>query len=251
MNSGGRHVAVGGSYGRSTSGAAVRGAGLLAIAVILGIVLLQAFDKGDPYRITASNANGVIPKTAVTGRPGGSPLLTVPPSTTTPLRPPSAVKVLVANSSGIPGAAKRVSDSLAPRGYNVLAPTNGTTTDEASTKVEFAAGFDAEARVLSASLGLADSAAIPLATPAPVADTRGADIVVVVGRDLANASSPANAGPSSANTSPSSGPSATTRRPTSATSATTAPTVTRPSTTTTRGAAGGGAVVSSSTTAKH
>ncbi|MHB8669707.1 MAG: LytR C-terminal domain-containing protein [Acidimicrobiales bacterium] len=247
MSTGGRHVAVGSSYGRSTSGAAVRGAGLLAIAVILGIVLLQAFDKGDPYRITASNANGVIPRTPVTGRPAGGPVVTVAPSTTVPLRPPSAVKVLVANSSGIAGAAKRVSDSLSPRGYNVLAPTNGTTSDEASTKVEFSAGFDAEARVLAASLGLADSAAIPLPTPAPVADTRGADIVVIVGRDLANVAASANAGSPSANTAPATSPPVTSRR----TPVTTAPAVTRPTTATTAHAAGGVVPVSSSTTIKH
>ena len=43
-----RHAATDGSFGRSAGGAAARGAGLLAVAVILGVVLLRN-GGGDPY----------------------------------------------------------------------------------------------------------------------------------------------------------------------------------------------------------
>jgi hypothetical protein len=48
-------------------------------------------------------------------------------------------------------------------------------------------GFEREARVVAQLLGLPDSAVQPMPTPPPVSDTRGADIVVVVGPDLAKA----------------------------------------------------------------
>ena len=41
-----RHAADDGSFGRSAGGAMLRGALLLAIAVILGVVLLNTFDDG-------------------------------------------------------------------------------------------------------------------------------------------------------------------------------------------------------------
>jgi len=56
-----RHAATDGSFGRSAGGAAARGAGLLAVAVIIGILLLRS-GGGDPYsRSVSTGANPCVP----------------------------------------------------------------------------------------------------------------------------------------------------------------------------------------------
>lgn len=176
------HAASDGSFGRSASGAAARGAVLLAIAVALGVILLHAFDRGSG----AFNAS-------LRTTPSPLPSVTfLPPTTagTQPLRPPAAVKVLPANGTATKGAGTRTGDRLKAAGYNILAATNTTKTATTSS-VQFAPGFEREARVVAQLLGLADSAVQPIPSPAPVPDLLGANLLVVVGPDLAGRPAPA------------------------------------------------------------
>ena len=82
----GRHAADDGSFGRSAGGAMLRGALLLAIAVILGVVLLNTFDDGkDPFAqsLVASGAN------ATTTTAAAAPEVTTTTAASTPaLRAP-------------------------------------------------------------------------------------------------------------------------------------------------------------------
>jgi len=151
---------------------------LLIIAVVLGIVLLNHFDNGDPYATVAASQTTKAPKHATT---------TVPPPTTTPLRLPGAIKVLPANGSGVQGAGGRLKDKLTASGYNTLAATNATPTSKvyATSMVEYGPGLVNEAKALAQTLQLPDSVVQPLSAPPPVADSKGADIVVVVGQELA------------------------------------------------------------------
>src|SRR5437588_11601373 len=59
-----RHAATDGSFGRSAGGAALRGAGLLAIAVILGIILLRN-GGGDPYSRALRTVASPTPEASV------------------------------------------------------------------------------------------------------------------------------------------------------------------------------------------
>ncbi|HYX44085.1 MAG TPA: LytR C-terminal domain-containing protein [Acidimicrobiales bacterium] len=92
-------------------------------------------------------------------------------------RPPGRLKVLTVNASGAAGAAARLAARLAADGYDVGEPASRPV-QETST-VLHRPGFDAEAGVLAASLGLAP--ATLEATGSPPAE---ADLVVVIGRDL-------------------------------------------------------------------
>lgn len=203
----GRYAADDGSFGRSVGSAAARGAGLLAVALILGIVLLHAFDTGtDPY---SSSLRALAPaSTSTTAR---TRAVTPSSTTTQATRPPSEVKVLPANGSGTVGAGGKAGDVLKKAGYDVLAAVNTTRTVQSST-VEFAPGFEVDARAVAQVLGLAPAAVKAMPSPPPVADTRGVDVLVVVGPDLARALAAATPPTSTRATS-----TATTRRTTTAT----------------------------------
>ncbi len=163
--------------GANSAGA--RGAVLLAVAVVLGIVLLQAFDTGDPVgqAVSSGDSNDTVPTTLSNSG-------TVAPTTTTTVatRTPAEVKVLVANGTAIRGLGGKTSDALKALAYNVLSPTDTTKALE-TTSIQYDTGFDAEARAIATTLGLPVSAVVPLNSP-PVDDARGASVIVLLGADV-------------------------------------------------------------------
>ena len=210
-----RHAATDGSFGRSAGGAAARGALLLVVALVLGILLLRS-GGGDPYSRSVRTAS-----------PGSPEISTPVPTATTvtvPLRTPADIKVLPTNGTSTANAAANTGNRLKAAGYNVLAATN-TTNPATGSNVFYNPGFEREARVIAQLLGFADATVQPMPTPPPVPDTRGADVIVVVGPDQAKAGAPlATSPPTTARRS-----TATTARPT----ATTARTATTKAVTTT------------------
>lgn len=190
----GRHAANDGSFARSTGAAAGRGVLLLAVAAALGIVLYQGVDDVPPgARVAAGDRPAERPV-----RDGTT--TTVAPevtTTTVPLKEPKDVKVLVANGTTVKGLGGRITDRLRTAGgYNTLAPTNAPAA-QAST-VFYVSGFQREAAALAESLGLPPTAVKPMPTPPPLPDLRGANVLVVVGPDLAEA--PATAGSTTSTT---------------------------------------------------
>ena len=171
----GRHAAEDGSFGRSAGMAAGRGAALLAVAVLLGVVALQAADDTPPERVAADD------RTPAT-RPRDTTTSSRPSPTTAPVRPPREVKVLSANGTAVRGAAGRVRDTLRAQGYNVLAPGDARRTD--TTNVFSTPGYEREAEAVAQVLDLPPGSVRPLPSPPPT-DVRGANVVVVVGLDLA------------------------------------------------------------------
>jgi len=159
-----------------------RGAILIAVAFIVGLILLQKTDKAPKSVRTTPSAT-----------PTTSPNITFPTTTSTPGgHAPASVKVLVANGTNTAGAASRVVPPLTSAGYNVLAPTDATKTAKANTRqsiVYFTPGYDLDAKIIATHLTLQLSAVMALPTTAPVANTQGANVIVVVGPDLAGASS--------------------------------------------------------------
>ena len=171
----GRHAAEDGSFGRSAGMAAGRGAALLAVAVLLGVVALQAADDTPPERVAADD------RTPAT-RPRNTTTSSRPSPTTAPVRPPREVKVLSANGTTVRGAAGRVRDTLRAKGYNVLAPGDAQRTD--TTSVFSTPGYEREAEAVAQVLDLPAGSVKPLPSPPPT-EVRGANVVVVVGLDLA------------------------------------------------------------------
>lgn len=167
------------SVGRSAGTAVGRAVVLLVVAVLLGLVLLNATDGPDPDRVTAD----VVAEESGDGALAESSTTTSPPTTQAPTRPHEQVKVLAANGTKSKGVAGRLTETLKGLGYNALAPVDAPTTAE--TIVYVAAGYEREGAELATLLALGPSAVRPLTAPSPVRDLRGANLLVVVGNDLA------------------------------------------------------------------
>ena len=164
--------------------AAGRGALVLVVAVIIGIVLLNKVDEPPDRQISAGGDSGDDTEETTTTA------LAVPVPTTAPARQPGEVKVLSANGTRVNGAAGRVRDVLKALGYNVLSPIE-TKSPVQSSVVYYTAGFDREAQVVAQVLKLQSTAVQPLpaANALPVSDLRGANVVAVVGPELARQAS--------------------------------------------------------------
>jgi hypothetical protein len=179
-----RHPAGGGPEEHIVGGASGRGFLLLAVAVVLGIVVLQATDQNTGGSNTTKTTS---PAATSTTQPSSA-------TTTHALRPPAEVKVLPANGTAVSGLGARVGTTLKQAGYtNTLSATDANSKNVQTSVVEFSPDFDQEAVAVAAVLGLPQSAVRAATSPSPVSDTRGANVVVIIGQDLAK-SSPTTAG---------------------------------------------------------
>jgi hypothetical protein len=162
----------------------LRGGILIAVAVIVGVVLLgKGFDSGiigssggDPSdEVAAGNDAG----------DGDTDVSDVGSTTTTTAaaHTPGEVRVQVLNGGAtVAGSAGTASQTLSVAGYNVLAAENADT-DVTATAVFAAVGYEADAVAVATALGLTiEPQAMPPTppTPAPV----DINVVVVLGPDF-------------------------------------------------------------------
>lgn len=162
----------GGEHGRGNSSAAVRGAVLVGIAVILAIVLLNVVDDGTTGPIGDSDAGDTstttVPAAGVTTTTAGAMPATVPPA---------QIRVRVYNASAPPGAAATKTDELRAAGYQTLSAAD---TDPRENTVAYCApDFAADAEPLAAAVGggaIVDNALDPLP-----AGSEEADCIVILG----------------------------------------------------------------------
>ncbi len=98
--------------------------------------------------------------------------------------------MLVANASGVSGAAATVSNRLQVQGWNLLAPVNASARVPTS-HVYYVAGQQQVADAIATSLRLPAGDVAPYTTAAPITTIGTAEVVVVVGPDLATPSSSA------------------------------------------------------------
>jgi len=162
----------------------LRGGILIAVAVVVGVVLLgKGFDSG------IIGSSGGDPSDEVSagseGGDGGTDASDVGSTTTTtaPARTPGEVRVQVLNGGAtVGGSAGTASQTLSGAGYNVIAAENADT-DVAATTVYAAAGYEADAVAIATALGLTvEPQAMPPTPPAPApADI---NVVVVLGPDF-------------------------------------------------------------------
>lgn len=169
--------------------------------MIVGILLLSVATRpapgGAPAATTVPTATPgsttSMPSTSSTTTAGSTSTTratttTKPTPTTTTTAPNPATKLLVANGTSTPNAATFFTTKLQKAGWNTLPPADTTTPVSAST-VYYASGKQSAATSLAASLGLKTSAVQPLTTSVPVSGTTGADLVLVLGPDLASQAS--------------------------------------------------------------
>jgi hypothetical protein len=162
------------------SASPVRGVVLVAVAVVIGFFVLRALDDTGAGPGVTTSPDATDP--AAEGGEGGEDAAT--DTTAAPeARPPGEVVVLVANASGVQGAAGAQTEALQGGGYQVL-PADNAPNQVQTTQVLPTAGYEAEAAVLATLMGASDAVeAMP--DPPPV-DLAGANILVLLGPDLAD-----------------------------------------------------------------
>jgi hypothetical protein len=165
--------------GPSRGTSPVRGVVLVAVAVVLGFFILRAIDDTGSGIGTVDTGSADGSGTTAAGESPAASDTTAPAP-----RPPGEVIVIVANASGVQGAAAAQTEAIQGGGYQVAPAANAPDQVE-STQVLPTAGFEAEAAALAAAIGAGEGAVQPLPEPPPV-DLAGANILVLLGPDLAS-----------------------------------------------------------------
>jgi hypothetical protein len=173
-----------GEVARGAGYAALLGAGLIGVAVVIGIVLLQIGDQDN----TGPSGTAAPPKsTTSTTQPTSTSTTTNTSDSSVPARLPSEVHIIVLNGGAPSGEAAHTASGLRLKGYTSQDDANTWTGHtQAGDSVYCRAGFEREGTALATGVtaleaGGADAKfSIPYPTPAPPF-TDGTDCVVVVG----------------------------------------------------------------------
>jgi hypothetical protein len=169
----------GNTVARGAGFAAAKGAGLIGLAVIIGVVLLNVVDDGD----TNQGSNGSGSSDATTTTTEASTDSTEPQTDTTDTvaaKTPGELAVLVLNGGAPQGSAKEMSDNLRLSEYtNQLQASDWPDRAQAGNVVMCKPGFDQEAAALATAVG-EGTPVEAFADPAPPG-SEAADCVVVVG----------------------------------------------------------------------
>jgi hypothetical protein len=158
---------------------AVRGAGLIGLAVVLGIVLLQVIDKGPsgggtsaadrrPTQTTTANTTGTT-----------GPTSTSQPGTTAggAAKPRAEVRVVVYNAGAASGAAANMTNQLRTLGYQLAQAANAT--PRTGKAVACKQGFDKEATQLQGDVG--QGATVEPFPSSPPAGSENVNCIVLIG----------------------------------------------------------------------
>jgi hypothetical protein len=171
----------GGSGRGSGPSSAARGAFLIGLAVIVGIVGLQILDDNSPGASDVTGITGITGVTQTTGSTGSTVPGRVATSTTLKIRPASQVRVKVYNASGTQGKAQAITDKLKSNGYATQPAANNSTTRTTSV-VQCRAGFENEASAIA--IFQVGHGATVEAFPANPPDGSGdADCLVILGQN--------------------------------------------------------------------
>jgi len=163
-----------------------KGLVIIGGAVLIGLAVFASF--GDPTTaIGGSPPDTEASRTKVTVPPVTMPAST---TTTTPLRDPKDVKIVVANATNTSGGSKKVIDALKPACFAVQLPVDATAKVKAekrsTTTVYSTPGYEREAAQITTRLGLQTTAnaALPPDLPIPKTGVPTYNVLVLVGQDL-------------------------------------------------------------------
>jgi hypothetical protein len=153
---------------------AARGALLVAVAVIIGIVLLQAIDDGNDGPVGDGGASSTTSTSTPTSTDtsGGSSTTS---TTKAAVVPPAQVTARVLNGSGTSGAAGTLTNTLKAKGYKTLVASDAS--PRTGTVVYAKSGRTTECTTLAQSVP--NSKVQPMPTPVP--GGQDADCIVVIG----------------------------------------------------------------------
>lgn len=161
-----------------------RGAALVVVAVLLGLVLLRnGLDTSEV--VTSSDGSDSSSDGSDDGGSDDASDSGEETTTTLAARPPAEVMVVVLNGTSVSGAAGKYSTAIGTAGYQMLEPADAATKIPA-TQVFFAPGFEMEAAAVALAAG-APATVTPVAMPTPPPGEVGtANVVVVIGADIAS-----------------------------------------------------------------
>jgi hypothetical protein len=155
---------------------------VVAVAVVLGVIIL--------WRVPRSGGSGSgSSKTTTTT----ASTTTVVDSSTTAVPSMTGVNILVVNAAGVTGAASKVTSTLKAGGLVTLPPGNAVQTGANQSSVYYADGFQAQANRVAQLLGL-PAAVGPIDATQIKGGATGAQVVVMVGKDLATVPTATSAG---------------------------------------------------------
>jgi LytR cell envelope-related transcriptional attenuator len=171
------------SYSRAAGGAALRGALILFLALVIGVFLVRTTSNRKPTTTTEGSTPAVVADSTAAAAGDTTADGAVPTPTSPAMRAPEIVKVLVANGSGVNRAAARVRAFLVPLRYDLPSPADATLKNYEDF-VYFNPGFEVEAKDIAAKLGITKA---PIPVPANVVKppVPAFDVLVMVGPDLA------------------------------------------------------------------
>lgn len=179
----------------STSPSRRRSLGASTAACVGAFVLLVAACGGDDD--AESPASTSAPSQTVTIAPTSTLAPTTTVATTTTTLPPlelvtDGATVVVANASGVDGAAGRMSDAIAIAGFSIGDATNSSEGQISTSKIYYDpdnANALAVANSLREALGGGDIEVLELTVPAPLGDPDAlgdASIILAMGNDTAD-----------------------------------------------------------------
>lgn len=198
----------GGGLSRSASANALRGIAVIAAAVLVGVLLLargvpdeetvaagpdDGATTSEDTTDTTDTTEALVTEEEPTESTDGTEVTPDTTGTTTPditttapaaeARPPSEVRVLVLNGSGRQGEAGRGAAYFAEQGYETADPKNAESGGPSA--IFFAEGYEAEAEAAAGALNLDPALVLRPLDPAapPIADTQGANLIVLAGTD--------------------------------------------------------------------
>lgn len=175
---------------------AVEAGAIATVAILVGFAIGGFPELGgpsEPVRVAAGRAS--TPSTigglssSTTATTAESSETTSPPqeatTTTAAPRQPSEVEIRLYNGSTVGGAAVKTGNRLKAAGYVIL-PPGPSSGPRGATSVWYQPGFQAEAAAVAGVLSLAAESVSELSDPPPVAGIGTADVIVLVGNDVAS-----------------------------------------------------------------
>jgi hypothetical protein len=169
-----------GDVARGASFAAAKGALLIGLAVVIGIVLLQQVDNDTKRPVgAATTATTPKPKATTTVPSAGSTTTTVAIS---PAKSPAQLRIIVLNGGAASGLAAQMATHLKQRGYTSQPQDANNWTDhhQQGDSVLCKPAFQREAAALSLAVGQGTTVAVYPST-APTVIQSDVDCIVVVG----------------------------------------------------------------------
>jgi hypothetical protein len=156
---------------------------LAVVAVVAGFLILRNItDDNDGGSSAIGDGTDVSDATTTTTDPTLSTTTAIPTTTVPPIVTEGAT-VVVANASGVPGSAGRMSTTLGTVGFTMAEATNATTQLEASVVYYDPAVVAAQAVADSVARSMGGVEVLPVPTPVPIegAALNGSGVVVMLG----------------------------------------------------------------------